>query len=170
MTGDDRAGPEFGLERPSKSELKRRVQALYKRIEQLAGLAEGELAKGGLSAETLCELAQIRRMRPSHARNRAVKHLAAGLAESEWASIHALLDDRKTRQAEEARRFHAVEAWRDRLVVEGDAALDALCAENPEADRQHLRSLVRAAQKDRAAGRSAGAARKLFQALRDLLP
>lgn len=157
-------------ERPSKSELKRRAQARYGLIEAVLGLSQGELAKMDLSSATRAELGEIRRMKPSQARNRAIKHLAVKLLDVEWEAIGALLNDRKSRQAEENRRFHALERWRDRLLEEGDAALGPLCAQYPELDRQRLRTLIRAARKDRQTGKSSGAARKLFQALRDFLP
>lgn len=57
------------------------------------------------------------------------------------------------------------EAWRQRLLKEGDGALQALLDRYPEADRAHLRQLMRAAQK-KPTGR---AANKLGAAVRALL-
>jgi ribosome-associated protein len=156
------------LERPSKSELKRRAQAQHQLVEDLGELSEGMLRKIDLTAATLADLAQIRQMKPSQARNRAIKHLASRLLDSEREAADAFLNDRKTLQAEETRHFHQLERWRDRLIEEGDAALGELCAAHPQLDRQQLRTLMRSAQKDRQSGKSSGAARKLFQQIREI--
>jgi len=71
-------------------------------------------------------------------------------------------------QAEARRDFHRLEAWRDRLLAEGDAALPELLAEFPGADRQQLRQLIRNAHRERAAQKPPRAARLLFRYLREL--
>jgi ribosome-associated protein len=59
-----------------------------------------------------------------------------------------------------------VERWRERLIEEGDEALGDLTAELPDIDRQQLRTLIRAARRDRERGKP-DAPRKLFRFLRD---
>ena len=65
--------------------------------------------------------------------------------------------------------MHRVEAWRERLLDEGDAALGALLDEHPTADRQHLRQLVRNALEERKRNKPPRAYRELFRELRGLL-
>lgn len=89
------------------------------------------------------------------------------------------IDAQPLMEAMEARRrvhrletapLHALERWRERLMAEGDAALQALFEAHPQADRQRLRLLVRRA---RAAGDPAAQrrrARELWRALRELIP
>jgi ribosome-associated protein len=83
-------------------------------------------------------------------------------------AILALVDqmDSSTRQYNE--RFHALERWRDRLIAEGDQALEAFVALYPETDRQHLRGLVRHAQHEAAHNKPPAAARKVFKYIRTL--
>jgi len=64
--------------------------------------------------------------------------------------------------------FLRLEAWRERLIAEGDAALDELLAQHPSADRQHLRQLARNARAERDRDRPVQAYRELFRALREL--
>ena len=45
--------------------------------------------------------------------------------------------------------LHKLEILRDELIVKGDAALTDLLNEYPSADRQQLRNLIRAAQKEK---------------------
>ena len=69
----------------------------------------------------------------------------------------------------EAAALHRVEAWRERLLADGDTALAELLAEHPAADRQHLRQLVRNAIDERNRNKPPHAFRELFRALRELL-
>ena len=61
-----------------------------------------------------------------------------------------------------------LEALRERLLDEGDAALGEILAEFPAADRQRLRSLTRQAQSERASSKPPKASRQLFRYLREL--
>ena len=74
----------------------------------------------------------------------------------------------KNRHNQQVSLFHKLEALRDRLVEEGDDAIPSILALYPEADRQQLRSLVRNAQKEKAANKPPKAYRQIFQYLRDL--
>lgn len=99
---------------------------------------------------------------------RHVKRVASLLEREDLGAIEALLESRQARDQAAAARHHRVERWRDRLLAEGDAALGELLDLCPGVDRQGLRQLLRAAQRDRDAGRPEGA-RKLFRALRSAL-
>ena len=65
-------------------------------------------------------------------------------------------------------RGELIESLDDWFLDEGDAAFTEFLEECPGADRQHLRQLLRAAQRDREIGRP-DAVRKLFKALRTAL-
>ena len=67
----------------------------------------------------------------------------------------------------EAAATQRLEALRERLLGEGDAALNELVAARPGLDRRHLRALVRRAREERAAGKPLHAYRELFRALRE---
>jgi ribosome-associated protein len=61
--------------------------------------------------------------------------------------------------------LHRAERWRTRLLDEGDAALGDVLEHCPDADRQHLRRLVRDARAERDAGRPPRHQRELFRYL-----
>jgi ribosome-associated protein len=113
-------------------------------------------------------VAETARIKDRRAMPRHVKRVANLLEREDLGAISALLDARSALDQEAAARHHRVELWRDRLIGEGDAALKDFLDVCPGADRQHLRHLLRVAQRDREAGRPDGA-RKLFRALRDVL-
>ena len=56
----------------------------------------------------------------------------------------------------------------DRLIAEGDSALESFVELYPDADVQHLRGLVRHAQHEAARNKPPAAARKVFKYIRDL--
>ena len=57
---------------------------------------------------------------------------------------------------------------RDRLIAEGDSALESFVELYPDADVQHLRGLVRHAQHEAARNKPPAAARKVFKYIREL--
>jgi ribosome-associated protein len=62
-----------------------------------------------------------------------------------------------------------VEQWRDRLLANEDNALSDFFDNYPNADRQVLRNLMRAAQKEKEHNKPPANARKLFKYLRDAI-
>lgn len=64
--------------------------------------------------------------------------------------------------------FKRLEKWRDRIITEGDAALNELVTEFPQADRQHIRQLFRKARKEQEISKPPVAYRQIFKYLRDL--
>jgi ribosome-associated protein len=157
-------------ERPNKSALKRELAAVQQLAVRMAELSNGELERLGMGDRVRASLAQIRAMRPSGARNRELKHCTKLLQQEDLEPVRLWLDDRKALQLAENQYFHRLEKWRDRLLEAGDEALAELIAEQPGLDRQHLRQLVREAQRERHQGKPGGAAKKLFRYLREALP
>ena len=56
----------------------------------------------------------------------------------------------------------------DRLIGEGDSALESFVELYPDADVQHLRGLVRHAQQEAARNKPPAATRKVFKYIREL--
>jgi len=83
--------------------------------------------------------------------------------------IRAALAARSARDARAAERFRRVENWRDRLISEGDAALQELSHWHPAIDVSEWRQRIEAARAERQRNGTPGAAsRELFRALRAL--
>jgi ribosome-associated protein len=64
--------------------------------------------------------------------------------------------------------LHKLEQLRDRVVEEGDAAIEDVIELYPTADRQRLRQLARQAAKEKSSGKPAKAYREIFQVLKEL--
>ncbi len=153
--------------RPNKSAAKREMAAIRRLVEALIDCSEEEWARMGLEGKLQEGLRQARRMKASGARNRQIKFLARRLREDGLEAARAWFENRDRMQAEARRRFRSIETWRDRLVAEGDAALQAYLEIHPQTDRQQLRALIRAARRECDAGKPAGAGRRLFRFLRE---
>ena len=166
---DESDSPEF--EGPSRSELRRQALDVLGLAKALVELSDAELARVPLSDELRELVVDSRRITAQIARKRQMQFLAKHLrrAEDELPAIRAALAQDRDERRRDAAALHRVEAWRDRLVREGDDALNALLAEHPDADRQRLRQLARRASEEYHANRPPAAARELFRALRELL-
>jgi ribosome-associated protein len=157
------------LERPSKSAKKREIAALQELAEQMTGMSDQELIRLGVDRRLREALALVRPLRPSGARNRQLKHCVKFMDTGELGAVRAYLDNRHSQQVEANRAFRQIERWRDRLIAEGDQALQLLLEQKPDLDRQHLRQLCRDAIREKDNHQPPAAARKLFRYLRDAM-
>ena len=154
--------------RPNKSALKREQAERSQLIERATGLTDRELQQLGLDDDAIGEIARVRAIKPSGARNRQLKFCVKQLRAVDLGTVEMYLDDRQSQQLEINQVFHHLERWRDRLVEEGDKLLGEAMQEWPALDRQQFRQLVRDAQREDQQDKPAGAKRKLFRYLRDL--
>lgn len=153
---------------PSKSQIKREKLALQVLAERLAGMPRAELERLKLSEATWAALDETPRIKDLRARGRHWKRIANLLEREDMHAVHALVDQAEAREHEATARHHALERWRERLIAEGDPALAEFIEQCPAVDRQQLRTLTRAAQRDAERGKP-DAPRKLFRFLREAL-
>ena len=156
---------------PSRSQQRRDALEVFALADALASLSDAQLARVPLEDELLAEVQRTRAVTSHIARKRATQFLAKQLRKLDETGLEpirtALANDR-TKAHYEAAALHRLETWRDRLITEGDAALDELLALYPAADRQHLRQLARNARAERDREKPLHAYRELFRALREL--
>ncbi len=156
---------------PSRSQRRRDALDVLRLAHDLLELDAPRLAKLELDDELLQHLEYTRRITQHVARKREVGFLAKQMRrfEDELPRWRAQIDADVGVSRREAARLHRVEAWRDRLLNEGDEALSELLERYPDADRQQLRSLQRQARTERERGKPPAAARILFRSLRNLM-
>jgi ribosome-associated protein len=155
-------------ERPSKSARKREMDALQELGTALVELTDGELKTIPLDDELADAIAVARRIRDFSGKRRQLQFIGKLMRKLDTAPIEAAYNDLIHGQQQRNEHFHQLEALRDRLVGEGIDAMGAVLDTYPHADRQHLRQLILAAQKEHAASQPPAAARKLFKYLREL--
>ena len=151
----------------SKSEIKRDAEELKRLGAELVDLGKNSLDKIPLDERLRNEIELAQRIK-KEGRRRQLQLIGKMLRARDVEPIQTALDKLKNRHNQQVSLFHKLEALRDRLVEEGDDAIPSILALYPEADRQQLRSLVRNAQKEKAANKPPKAYRQIFQYLRDL--
>ena len=163
--------PQNPGEPPSKSQRKRTAHAAQDLGEALIGLRQSELEALGLPEALLEAVRDARRIRSRAAAARQRQYIGKLMRGIDPEPIRRALGARSEHNALETQRFKRAEAWRQRLLEEGESALDELSRVRPDLDRPHWQRLVSAARRAVPTGTaSAGpAGRELFRALRALL-
>ncbi len=157
---------------PSRSQRRRDALAVLSLAEQLVALTPNRLAQIELPDDVRAEIANVRGIRAYGARKRQMAYLAKLMRrhdEDAFAAAQAALGENREVRRQEHAAMQRLETLRERLLDGGDEALAELIAEYPDVDRQHLRSLIRRAQAERAADKPPRAYRDLFRALRELV-
>ncbi len=156
-------------EGPSRSQIKREMHALQDLGGRLMALSPKEWSQFPLDDDLLGALEESLRIKEKTARKRHRKRLGKLLGKVDVEAIEAIFTRMDDRHQEESRRFHRLERLRDRLLEEGDKALPELLTIAPDADRQHLRQLIRQAAREQEQQKPPAAARKLFKYLRSVV-
>ena len=166
---DDESGEYLG---PSRAQQRREALDVLALVQALGEHSAAELEKLPVPEHLLPHFAELRRISAHGARKRQHAYIAKQMRGEDEAVLDAIRDalaagGEAARQ--ETALLHRVEAWRDRLLADGDAALSELVEQHPSADRQQLRQLVRNALEERARNKPPRAFRELFRVLRDVL-
>lgn len=166
---DDETGEFFS---PSRSQNRREALEILALGEQLSKLTDGQLARLPIPEALLPHIRECRRITAHIAHKRQLAFLAKQMRREDDATLEAIRDALNV-NGEAGRRevaaMHRVEAWRERLLADGDAALATLLDEYPEADRQRLRQLVRNTLEERKRNKPPHSFRELYRELRSLV-
>lgn len=150
----------------SKTQVKREMEALQKLGEELIALPPVSRAKIPLDEELQDAIILADKLsKKREALRRHIQFIGRLMRSRDIEPIEqALAVIRNTNQAA-TRKFHLVEAWRDRLIAEPDSVTEFV-AEYPEVDVQQLRQLIRQAKKEQEKEQPPKAYRELFQLLK----
>lgn len=153
----------------SKSQRKREAHALQALGESLVKLNKSALAQIPLPDDLRNAIDEARRLHQHGALKRQLQYIGKLMRQCDVEPIRTAFKKVTNSFREDVEQHHELEQWRDRLLSDGDPALEKLLTEYPEVDRQHLRQLIRTAQKETASGKPPKAARELFRYLREVL-
>jgi ribosome-associated protein len=167
-------------ERPSKSARKRAAHSAQDLGEELIRMRDAELDALGLPEPLADAIREARHIRSRAAGARQRQYIGKLMREIDPEPIRAALAARSERDAIETQLFKRAEGWRERLIVEGEVALDELARLRPGLDRPEWSRRVGAACRERGTasaervstgrpGPVGPAGRELFRALRALL-
>lgn len=157
---------------PSRSQQRREALDVLALAQRLVALDAGRLTRLSIPEHLHPQIADVQRIGSHIARKREMAFLAKQLRREDDETLDAIrdaLDAGGEAARQEAALLHRAEAWRERLLEEGDAALAELVEEFPSADRQRLRQLARNAGDERRRNKPPHSHRELFRELRGLL-
>ncbi|WP_374362373.1 ribosome biogenesis factor YjgA [Pseudoduganella danionis] len=157
-------------ERPSKSELKRQVNALQELGEALVNEPRDRVKRVPMPEDVRDAILECQTITNHEGRRRQMQFVGKKmrtLDEEEVAAIQRAIDSWKGASKADTAAMHALERRRDKLLAD-DNALTTLLAENPELDVQHLRTLIRNARKEQAENKPPKAYREIFQILKQI--
>jgi len=150
----------------SKSQIKRELLALKEIGKTLLELPSKDLAKLNLS-ERLYE-ALIKAQTMTHgARKREIGFIGGIMVHEDYDEIKQSIDKIRQEHNGDVRQFHQLEQWRDQLLANDNDIMATLREQYPQFDSQHVRQLVRNANKEASQEKPAKSARLLFKYLQE---
>lgn len=152
----------------SKSEIKRDAEDLKQLGEKLVNLTKANLTKVPLD-DSLKDTIELAQRLQKEARRRQLQYIGKLLRSIDAEPIREALEKIENKHNQQQAMLHKLEILRDELVTKGDAALTDLLNEHPSADRQQLRNLIRAAQKEKEQNKPSKAYREIYQILKTLI-
>ena len=170
MRGRDEETGEFRDD--SRSQQRREALEVLSLGQQLVALTDAQLARLPVPEPLLPHIREARRITSHIAHKRQLAFLAKQMRREDDDTLEAIrdaLDEKGDAARREVAAMHRVEAWRDRLLADGDEALAELLDLYPDADRQGLRQLVRNTLEERKRNKPPRAFRELFRHLRVMM-
>ena len=170
MRGRDEETGEFRDD--SRSQQRREALEVLSLGQQLVALTDAQLARLPVPEPWLPHIREARRITSHIAHKRQLAFLAKQMRREDDDTLEAIrdaLDEKGDAARREVAAMHRVEAWRDRLLADGDEALAELLDLYPDADRQGLRQLVRNTLEERKRNKPPRAFRELFRHLRVMM-
>ena len=152
----------------SKSEIKRDAEDLKQLGEKLVNLTKANLTKVPLD-DNLKDAIKLAQRLQKEARRRQLQYIGKLLRSIDAEPIREALEKIENKHNQQQAMLHKLEILRDELVAKGDVALTDLLNEHPSADRQQLRNLIRAAQKEKEQDKPSKAYREIYQILKTLI-
>lgn len=152
---------------PSKTKLKAEADAQQALGVRLCELSKEKLLKLNLPEDLLDAVLESKKITANGAIRRHRQYLGKLMREIDTTPISEQLARWDGKHQAENAYFHGLERWRERLIQDAQAVSDFI-AKYPATDSQQLRSLIRNAQKEAAAGKPPKSSRELFKLLREI--
>lgn len=153
---------------PSRSQVKREVEALQALGERLVTLRKDQLDQMPISDTLRAAVDEAKRLSARSAIRRQMQYIGKLMRNEDGEAVQTAFDRFDVTKEAHNKVFHKLEKWRDRLIGNEEGIMEVVLTEYPHTDIQHLRQLVRNAQKELSQNKPPATARKLFKYLREL--
>lgn len=152
---------------PSKSQLKRNMKEFQELAKKLVDAPLDLLKKINMEEVLSNAVLLARRLGKNSSKRRQLQYIGRLLSQTDTDAIKQLLNTYNLQQQNSNNAFHDIEKWRDKLIREGNAALNELIEKHQNLDRQHLWQLIRNAQKEESQQKPPTSSRAIFSYLKD---
>ena len=133
---------------PSRNELKKQMQDLQELGEAVAALPADRLDKLKIDERLRDAIDELRRTRSFEGKRRQLQYIGKLMKHEDPEPLREAVASYRVGSAGDTLALHQAEYWRDQLLA-GDEALANWVKAHPATDVQQLRSLVRAARKEK---------------------
>ena len=134
------------IEYVSKSQMKREMHALQELGEKLVELSSDKLQQLNLPEDLETAIIQAKSIKKHGAKRRQLQYIGRLMRDVDSDDIQKRYVNVTQHSAAAVNLLHKIEKWRDRLIEEGDVALEEFVQQFPDTDRQQLRLLMRTAK------------------------
>ncbi len=152
----------------SKTQRKHECEDLQKLGEELLTLKDSELETFHLPDTLYAAILETRKIHKHGALKRKKQFIGKLMRDIDAEEIAQKLNDIRHKEDLHNAHFKRLEHWRDRILADGDNAINEFLAEHPNADRQLLRQLHRNSIKEQKANKPPAAARQIFKYIREI--
>ncbi|WP_455199947.1 ribosome biogenesis factor YjgA [Kaarinaea lacus] len=154
------------IEYVSKSQMKRDMLALQALGEKLVELSTDQLQQLQLPDDLRNAILDAKHIKKRGAIRRQLQYIGRLMRDVDADDIQSQYDNATQHSAKAVQQLHKIEKWRERLLEEGDEAIQALTEEFPNIDRHQLRQLIRSAKQEKLQNKPPKSFRKIFQLLK----
>ncbi len=165
---NDESGGSADEELISKSQRKRDANDVQELGKNLLSLSVDAVKTIELPENLVKALDDARRIKSNSALKRQLQYIGKLMRHIDIEPIREQYLKLVNHYGQDVKEFHKLEEWRDRLLAEGDKALEDLINEAPNTDRQHLRQLIRQSAKETKLKKPPKSAREIFKYLKTL--
>jgi ribosome-associated protein len=149
---------------PSRSQLKRDSQELRDMGAHLVQMPNAHLDKIAMDSTLLAAIKEARRLKSNDARRRQIQYIGKLMRNMDLTEIRHSVEKLNHQSQTFRQHFAMLEQWRDRLINEGNDAIEEFLTAFPNADRQQIRNLSRQAGREK----TGSAKTKLFKYLKQI--
>ena len=153
-------------EEPSRTHIKRAMEALQVLGGKLVDLKPSELARIPMSDTLKTAIDESRRIAQNEAKRRHLQYIGKVMRDEDSEAIAKALAVHDSGSDEHRRVFHQIETWRDGLIANNPDTINEIIQLHDKADRQHITHLAKQAQSLNQEAKAKAASKKLFKYLR----
>ena len=167
-TQDDQDEDDVGYDRPSKSQIKRELEALQDLGKEMTGLPRDTLNRIPLPEDVRDAIDEYAKMLSFGAKRRQLQLIGKLMRNLDYDAVRQAIDMATGESKAAVAAHHKAERMRDRLLTE-DAYLTDFIAQFPDVDVQALRQMIRTAKKEAQTNKPPKTARELYRFLHALV-